>query len=144
MMAAMNMKLSPQISLGFDGTCETALKFYERCLNGKIEFLLRWGESPTAKDVPPDWQDKVVHARLLVGDTTILAADVLPEHYRPKQGFSFILNVDNPKEADRLFAVLGEKGTILMPMQETFWAPRFGVVLDQFGIQWDINCEKSE
>ena len=138
------MNLNPCINLSFDGQCEAAFKFYERCLNGKISFTLTWADSPMAKDAPVEWSGKVLHARLLVGDTAILGADVLPGSYRSPQGFSFTLGVDDPGETERLFNALAENGTVRMPLQKTFWAPRFGVVIDQFGIQWDIQYEKPE
>src|SRR5437016_3379977 len=138
------MNLSPRIGLTFDGQCEAAFKFYERCLDGKIAFMLRWGESPMAKDAPVEWSGKIFHARLDIGDTALLGADVLPGTYESPRGFGLLLSPEEPAETERLFHTLAENGTIRMPLQETFWARRFGVVTDQFGIQWDINCENSE
>jgi len=138
------MNLNPRIGLSFHGQCEAAFQFYERCLNGRIAFMLRWGESPLAKDAPPEWSEKILHARLVIGDTALLSGDALPGSYDAPQGFSILLAVDDPVEAERLFRALAENGTVRMPLQETFWAHRFGVVVDQFGIPWDINCEKRE
>jgi PhnB protein len=138
------MRLNPRIGLSVDGQCEAAFHFYDRCLNGKIAFMLRWGESPMAKDAPADWSGKVLHARLVIGDTALLGADVLPGSYQSPRSFSFKLGVDDPGGTERLFNALSENGTVRMPLQETFWAPRFGVVIDQFGIQWDIQYEKPE
>ena len=140
----MPLNVNPRIGLSFDGDCEAAFRFYERCFNGKIEFLLRWGESPMAKDAPPEWSDKILHARIVIGDTALLAADSLPGTYEPSQGFSLLLSLDDAGDTERLFRELSENGTVLMPLQETFWAHRFGVVRDQFGIAWTINYEKSE
>ena len=106
--------------------------------------MLRWGESPMAKDAPADWSGKVLHTRLVIGDTALLGADVLPGSYQSPRGFSFTLGVDDPGETERLFNALSENGTVRMPLQETFWAPRSGVVIDQFGIQWDIQYEEPE
>lgn len=131
------MRLNPRIGLSFDGQCEAAFHFYERCLNGKIAFMLRWGESPMAKDAPAHWSGKVLHARLGIGDTALLGADVLPGSYQSPRSFSFTLGVDDPGGTERLFNALSENGTVRMPLQETFWAPRFGVVIDQFGIQYE-------
>jgi PhnB protein len=136
--------LNPRIGLTFDGQCEAAFKFYERCLNGKIEFMLRWGDSPMAKDAPAEWREKVLHARLVIGDTELLGGDGLPGEYESPRGFSILIGPNDSAEGERVFHALAENGTIRMPLQETFWAPRFGVVRDQYGITWTINCEKSE
>src|SRR6266849_5426847 len=138
------MNLNPRIGLSFDGQCEAAFKFYEQCLNGKITFMLRWGESPMAKDAPAEWRGKILHARLVIGDTALLGADALPGSYESPRGFSVLLSLDDLGETERLFGALAENGTVRMPLQETFWAHRFGVVTDQFGIAWTINYEKSQ
>jgi PhnB protein len=136
--------LNPQIGLSFDGRCEIAFKFYERCLKGKVVFMLRWGDSPMAKDAPAEWQEKILHARLVIGDTALLGADALPGTYESPQGFSILLSPNSAGEAERLFHALAENGTVRIPLQESFWAQRFGSVTDQFGISWTINYEKSE
>lgn len=138
------MNLKPRIGLSFDGQCEAAFKFYERSLNGKIELMLRWGESPMAKDAPAEWGGRILHARLAIGDTELLGGDALPGSYESPRGFSILLDPKDPGEAERLFNALAENGTVRMPLQETFWSPRFGVVSDQFGIPWTINYEKPE
>jgi PhnB protein len=138
------MNLHPRIGLSFDGQCEAAFQFYERCLNGKIAFMLRWGESPMAKDAPAEWSEKILHATLVIGDTTLLGSDAFPGSYESPRGFSILLGLHDASKAERLFGALAENGTVRMPLQETFWAHRFGVLTDQFGIPWDINCEKSE
>jgi PhnB protein len=138
------MNLNPQIGLTFAGNCEAAFRFYERHLNGKMEFILRWGESPMANDAPAGWRDKVLHARLVIDGVPLLGGDVLPESFESPQGFSILLHPKDAGEAERLFSALAENGTVRMPLQETFWSPRFGCVIDQFGISWTINYEKSE
>lgn len=135
------MKLNPSVYLSFNGQCESAFRFYERCLGGKIAFMLTWGDSPMAKDAPPEWAMKILHARLIVGDTALLGGDPLPQTYEPAKGFSLLLSVDRTEDAERLFEALAEKGTVRTPLQETFWALRFGCVTDQFGIPWVVNCE---
>jgi PhnB protein len=136
------MKLNPCFSLSFDGRCEEAFRFYERCFPGKIQFLLAWKDSPMANEVPPAWGDKVFHATLVVGTATFTGSDARPGTYQSPRGFSITLNMDDPAEAERVFSLLASGGTVRMPLQDTFWAPRFGVVVDQFGIQWEVNCEK--
>ena len=133
------MNLKANVSLSFDGQCEAAFKRYEQCLNGTITFMLTWGDSPMAAAAPPDWGAKINHATLKIGDTVLNGSDSLP--YERPQGFSLILRVDDPVAAEGVFQALAENGTIQLPLQETFWAKRFGVVVDEFGIPWSINCE---
>jgi len=133
------MNLKANVSLSFDGRCEAAFKRYEQCLNGTITFMLTWGDSPMAAAAPPDWRAKINHATLKIGDPVLNGSDPLP--YERPQGFSLILRVDDPVAAESVFQALAENGTIQMPLQETFWAKRFGVVVDEFGIPWSINCE---
>jgi len=133
------MQLNPYLT--FNGQCAAAFKFYERCLGGKIEMMLTHGESPMANQVPAEWRNKVMHARLVLGDHLLMGSDAPPEHYEPAKGFSVSFSVDDPKDAERIFNALAEKGTVRMPLQQTFWAVRFGMLVDQFGIPWMINCE---
>jgi PhnB protein len=134
------MKLNPYLS--FDGRCEAAFKFYEKCLGGKTAFTMTYGESPMADQTPPDWRKKIMHTSLTVGDQTLNGADAPPDRYQKPQGISVALSIESPAEADRVFQALSEKGTIHMPIQETFWAQRFGMLVDQFRIPWMINCSK--
>lgn len=134
------MQLNPYLL--FNGQCEAAFKFYEKCLGGKIAFQTTYGESPMAKETPPERHDQILHARFVVGDKVLMGSDSPPERYDEPKGFSVTLGIDNPKEAERIFAALSEKGEVQMPIQETFWAQRFGMLKDQFGIPWMINCEK--
>ena len=136
------MKLNPQFSLSFNGNCEAAFRCYERCLNGTITFMLTWGNSPTAAEAPAGWGTKIYHATLKVGDIVILGGDQPAERYDQPKGFELVLPMDDPLAAERVFQELSEGGTIKMPLQETFWASRFGVVVDRFGIPWTINCEQ--
>jgi len=112
-------------------------------LHGKIAFMLTWGDSPMAKDAPPEWSAKILHATLAVGNTTMAGSDATPGSYEAPRGFSVMLGPDEG-DAERLFTELAEGGTVRMPLQKTFWAPLFGVVTDRFGIPWVINCEKSD
>ncbi|MBA3914123.1 MAG: VOC family protein [Acidobacteriales bacterium] len=132
------MQLAPYLM--FDGQCQEAFRFYEKCFRGKMEFMTN-GQSPMAKDVPPDQQDRVLHARLTFGENVLMASDAPPERYLKPQGFSVSLQLKDIKEGERIFQELAEDGSVLMPFQETFWAPRFGMVTDRFGIPWMINCE---
>jgi PhnB protein len=135
------MKLSPHISLAFNGQCEAAFRSYERCLNGTIAYMLTWGDSPMAADAPPGWEAKIFHATLKVGDTVITGADPTPDRYEQPRGFSIILDMDDPAAAENVYRALAENATIQMPLQKTFWASRFGALIDRFGIPWAVNCE---
>src|SRR5277367_4818695 len=128
------MTLNPY--LNFDGTCEAALKFYEKALSGKIQMLMTYGESPMAEKLPPDWGKKIIHATLNVSGQVIGAADAFPGYYKKPQGFSVTLNIESAQEADSVFKALSDKADIQMPIQETFWALRFGMLTDQFGTPW--------
>jgi len=134
------MQLNPYLT--FDGQCEAAFKFYERCLGGKIEFMLTHGDSPMAAQTPPEWRNKIMHARFVVGDKVLMGSDAPPERYHRPQGFSVSLSIDDPTEAERIFHALAERGAVQMPIQETFWAIRFGTLVDRFGIPWMVNCER--
>jgi PhnB protein len=134
------MQVNPYLE--FNGQCEEAFRFYERCFNGKIEMMLTHGESPMADKVPVEWHKAVMHARLNIGDRVVLGSDRPPQQYKAPQGISVFLGIDDPAEAERVFRALEENGKVGMPLQETFWALRFGMVVDQYGIPWLINCEK--
>ena len=135
------MKLNPYLL--FNGQCEAAFKFYEKCLGGKIEAMLTHEGTPAEQDVSPEWRKKILHARLTVADQVLMASDAPPERYEKPQGFSVSLNIDNAGEAERIFRALSENGKVHMPMQQTFWADRFGMCVDRFEIPWMVNCEKA-
>jgi PhnB protein len=134
------MQLNPYLT--FTGRCEEAFKFYEKALGGKIEAMMTAVGTPMEKHVPPEWRDKIMHARMTVGETVLMASDTPPDRAEPMKGFSICLNFDRPAEAERAFRALSEKASVTMPIQETFWAQRFGTLTDQFGTPWMINCEK--
>jgi PhnB protein len=133
------MTFEPCINLSFDGQCEAAFKLYERCLNGTITVMLAWGDSPMAGDVPTGWRSKIVHATLVVGNTMLQGSDPVPGSYESPRGFDITLN-PSEGDAERLFNELEAGGTVRMSLQETFWAVRFGLLTDRFGIPWAINC----
>jgi PhnB protein len=130
-------------SLCFDGRCEEAFKFYERALEGKVAFSMKWGESPMADQAPPEWQGKIIHSTLVIDGVSLSGGDVPPKDYRLPQGFSLIMNAPDAQSAERAFKALAEGGAVTVPMRETFWATRFGEVTDRFGIPWSIQCEKA-
>ncbi|MGD0190635.1 MAG: VOC family protein [Rhizomicrobium sp.] len=127
--------------VNFNGNCEEALKFYEKVLGAKIEMLSTFEGSPAAAMAPANWQTKIVHARFRIGDTVVMASDGPPGRYDQPKGISLSLGVDTPADAERVFGGLAEKGTITMPLAQSFFASRFGMVTDRFGIPWMVVCE---
>ncbi|RYU57155.1 VOC family protein [Methylolobus aquaticus] len=131
--------------LFFDGRCDEALAFYREALGAEVEALMRFSENPdppTADcQMPPGWENKVMHASLRIGDTTLMASDGRSAQQPDFQGFSLVLNAADEAEADRLFAVLNEGGHVQMPLGKTFFSPRFGMVADRFGVSWMIIVE---
>jgi len=136
------MQLNPY--LFFNGQCEAAFKFYEHALGGKIVAMMSHAGTPAEGQVPKEWRDKIMHARLVVDDCVLMASDVPPDRYEAPKGFSVSLGIKEPAEAERAFQALADGGTIRMPIQETFWARRFGMLVDRYGIAWMINCEKPQ
>jgi PhnB protein len=133
------MQVNPYLT--FSGNCEAAFKFYERCLGGKIEAMVTHEGTPMENQVPPAWRKKIMHVRLSVGDTVLMGSDGPPDSKSEIKGFSVSVTLKDTAQAERTFKALAEKGTIQMPIQGTFWSPRFGMLVDQFGVPWMINCE---
>lgn len=133
------MQLNPY--LNFNGQCEEAFKTYEKCLNGKIEFIMTHEQSPMADKIPPEWKKKIMHATLRFGEQVIMGADAPPQYYQQPQGFSVSISLNDPAEAERIFKELSAGGSVRMPLEKTFWAERFGMFTDRFGTPWMINCE---
>jgi PhnB protein len=129
--------------LTFNGQCEAAFKFYEKCLGGKIVAMMTHAGTPAEAQTPPEWRNKILHARLTVGDAVLMASDAPPGHQEPAKGFSVHIGTEDPAEADRVFNALAQNGTVRMPIAKTFWAERFGMLVDQFGTPWMVNCEGS-
>jgi PhnB protein len=94
--------------------------------------------------VPADWQDKVMHGTLMIGDQVLMGGDVAPDRYEEPRGFSLSLQITSAMEAERLYHELRAGGRVVMPLEKTFWAERFGMVVDRFGIPWLINCEGTD
>ena len=136
------MQVTPY--LRFNGQCEAAFKFYEQCLGGRLGAVFRSAGTPLADHVPADWQDKVMHSSVTVGEQVLMGGDVAPDRYEEPKGFSLSLQIKSTTEAERIFHELGKGGKVDVPLERTFWAARFGVLVDRFGIPWLINCEGSE
>jgi PhnB protein len=136
------MQLNPY--LFFNGQCEAAFKFYAKLLGGKIETMMSHEGTPAAEHVPAEWRGKIMHARLVIGDKVLMASDAPPDRSDgAMKSFSVTLGVDRPAEAERIFNALADKGTVRMPLEQTFWAARFGMLVDRFGTPWMISCEKA-
>lgn len=135
------MQLHPY--LFFNGDCEAAFKFYEQCLGGKIQAMTTHAGTPSEEHVPAEWRHKVLHASLIVGDQVLLASDVPPGQYEKPKGFFVHLQMKDPTEAERIFHALAEDGMVQMPLQPTFWATLFGMLVDRFAIPWMVHCERT-
>ncbi|SFP23740.1 VOC family protein [Pseudomonas borbori] len=126
--------------LMFDGQCEAAFNFYAECLGGTLE-MMRYADSPEDMQVPAEFQQRIMHVCLTVGDQLLMASDTLPQSpYEGIKGCSISLQVDNVPEAERLYAALSAQGSVQMALQQTFWATRFAMLTDRFGVSWMINC----
>jgi PhnB protein len=129
-----------QTYVNFAGSCAEAFRFYEQHLGGTIAMMMTQGQSPDQSRVKPEWKDKVLHARISMGDTVLMGADI-PDA-QPMRSAYLSLNVDSDAEAERIFAALTNGGEVFMPLQETFFASRFGQLRDRFGINWMILHER--
>ena len=126
--------------VNFAGTCAEAFRFYEKHLGGKIGMMMTHGQAPDQSKVNPEWKDAVLHARVSLGGTELMGADI-PNAQSMRSAY-LSLGVDSDTEAERIFSVLSDGGKVFMPMEETFFATRFGQVQDRFGISWMIIHEK--
>jgi PhnB protein len=127
----------------FTGQCEEAFKFYEKLLGGKIEVMMTHAGTPAESQTPPEWRDKIMHVRMTTPGGVLMGSDAPPGRQSKPQGFSVSVSVDDPAEAERIYNGLAEGAiAVTMPVQETFWARRFGMLTDRFGIPWMVNCEK--
>jgi PhnB protein len=133
------MQLNPY--LNFDGKCREAFEFYAELLGGRVTMMQTHGDSPMKEQTSPDWHDAIIHARLELGSQTLMGSDYPPGAHGKPQGFSLSIQVDKPEDADRIFAALADGGKIQMPIDKTFWAQRFGMVADRYGIPWMVNCD---
>lgn len=129
--------------LSFRGQCAEAFEFYERLLGGTLVMKLTYGDSPMAEQVAPEWRDKICHATLRVHDSVLNGADTPAEQYQRPQGFFVLLAIDDLADATRVFNGLAENGTVHAPFQGTFWSAGFGVVVDRFGIPWEVSCARA-
>ena len=125
--------------INFSGNCREAFLFYRAIFGGDID-LLTYGESQSDIDIPEEWNEKIIHGSFKLNNLEIAGADVLPEQYKAPQGFHLLLQLKDESESKRIFHALSKGGSITMPLQPTFWSPYYGIVVDKFGISWEINC----
>lgn len=126
--------------LVFAGHCREALEFYADLMGGQVRAMLPYGDTPMAEQVPASFRDRICHAELVLGAHTIMGADRLPECYQAPAGNEIALQYDDIALGEEVFRALAENGSVRMPFAETFWAQRFGMVVDRFGIGWMVNC----
>jgi PhnB protein len=124
--------------LNYGGNCEQAFRFYEQHLGGTVTMMMKHGEQPNATNVAPEWKNAVLHARMTIGGTELLGADVPPDRFQPMRSAYLSLTVESIGDAERIYALLTDGGQIFMPMEETFFASRFAMLRDRFGTSWMI------
>ena len=124
--------------LNYGGNCEQAFRFYEEHLGGKVTMLMRHGEQPNASNVAPEWKNAVLHARMTLGGTDLLGADIPPDRFQPMRSAYLTLSVASVGEAERVYDLLTDGGEIFMKLEETFFASRFAMLRDRFGTSWMI------
>ena len=130
--------------LAFDGRSKEAFEFYEKCPGGKVVAMIPYGDTPAKEHMPAGTGARIMHARIVLGDQVLMGRDAHPEMpYEGIKGCDVAVQVKAPAEAERLFAALSEGGAVTMPIGETFWAVRFGMLVDKFGVPWMVNCEKA-
>ena len=130
--------------LVFEGRCEEALEFYRRSLGAEVTTLMRFRESPDQSMVSPGSADKVMHASFRIGETTLLASDGRCEGPPAFEGFSLSITVPDDGDAERVFNALSEKGTVVMPLEKTFWTSKFGMLEDRFGLSWMVSVQSAQ
>jgi PhnB protein len=128
--------------LNFDGRCEEAIEFYQRAVGAEVQGLMRFKDNPgpaSSEHVTPGTENKVMHAALKIGDSLVMASDGYCQGKPSFQGVSLALQVKDAAAADKAFNALAEGGQVTLPLTQTFWSPRFGMLVDRFGVAWMIN-----
>ena len=130
------MNLQPY--LFFDGKCEEALDFYKKAVGAEPKMLMRFSQAPDQSMISPGSENKVMHAQVQIGDTTVLMSDGRCTGNTNFQGFALTLTAKSETEADKTFDALANGGKVTMPMARTFFSPRFGTLTDKFGVGWMV------
>lgn len=127
--------------LSFNGDCREALAFYARQLGGNVVAMQSFGEVPGCEGMPADVKDKIMHGRVDIGAYSLMGTDATPDHpYPGVHGAHVVADVDEPEKAESLFAALAIDAQVEMPLDQTFWARRYGILTDRFGVRWMVNC----
>jgi PhnB protein len=134
------MKLNPYLNFG--GNCAEAFQFYEKQLGGKITMMMRFSDQPDPKNIPKGMEDGVLYVNMKLAGSEVMGSDVAADRFQPMRSVYLSLSLDSDAEAERVYALLKDGGEIFMPMAETFFASRFGMVRDRFGTSWMILHEK--
>lgn len=124
--------------LFFEGRCDEALAFYGKVLGAEVTMLMRYRDNPDPGQFQPGLEDKVMHANVRIGDTTLMVSDGRCEAPAAFRGFALTLSVADEAAAERVFQALADGGEVQMPLARTFWSPRFGMVTDRFGVLWMV------
>lgn len=144
--------------LFFDGDCAEAMRFYQKVLGGELEAMIPYSEGPPpqegdpgdgcgpAEGAPPaeEWADRIMHASLVIDGQRVMASDCPPGQYEKPAGVSISINVESPEAVERIFGELSEGGEAAMKPAETFWSPRFGMLVDRHGVSWMVGCPPAE
>ena len=126
--------------VSFAGNCEEALNFYKEVLDGEILQISYMGDGQM--EVPEILKDKVMHARLRIGENVLYMSDTFdPSAIKQGNNISLSLQIEDTAKLEKLFKKLSEGGTVKMPLEDTFWGARFGMFVDKFGIHWMMNCQ---
>lgn len=136
------MHISPHLC--FDGQCREAMQLYQGILGGTLQTMLTYGETPTASSIESRWHERIVHATLVLDEVELTGVDMIPGSYQRPQGFFVTITVAGVARAEEIFTALGQGGEIKLPFDKTFWSPGFGVLVDRFGIPWEINTDVAQ
>jgi PhnB protein len=140
--SSMTQQASPQLDIyvNYPGHCEAAFRFYEQQIGGRLMSMMRHAEMPSNPNIPENWKNAVLHARMEIGNTVLMGADI--PHAEPMRSTYLTLRFDTEAEAERVYRVLSEDGEVFMKMEETFYATRFAMLRDKFGTSWMLLREK--
>ena len=133
------MQVQPYVC--FEGRCDEAIAFYQKALGAEVTFRMQFNEIPGGGDghVAPGTEDKVMHASLRIGESTVLVSDGRVQPPAQFRGITVSIQVKDPAQAEKAFAALADGGQVFMPLTQTFWSPKFGMLTDRFGVTWMVN-----
>jgi PhnB protein len=138
------MKVEPY--LYFDGRAEEALNYYQQAIGAEVLCMMRFNEGPAEMEIPPGTENKIMHAAMQIGSSLVMVSDGMCNEQAPTKfsGISLTISVDDANKAEQLFHALGNGGQVQMPLSETFFAHKFGMVADKFGVSWMVIAEKPQ